>query len=489
MSRPFGYVNPNNADSSNTFFRIGANRLAYVAFDSSGNRSDTSFQTIFIRDNSRPQVFCQANENLNTSGDSRVTAGSTACTFRVSGLTNSFNDNCAVRFVRYTFSQNNAVYFDTTVRTSGATGTFSVNGPFRIGQTTVKSVAFDTTGLATTGTGQGGTANTGSFAANNGSDTCSFIVTLNDNTAPVVTCKPFTLRLNSAGSGTLTSNDVLQSGTDCGTLTYTLSKSAFDCSNIGANTVTLTATDASGNSSTCTATVTVMSNITFSVATTGEFCTNSGTLTISNVQGGSGTNTFDIIATTGTDNNTGNTSGQYTGLTAGSYTVRVFSSGGANNSTCFKDTTVNVGASQKATTDPRIVARAINNFFSAPGTSNEVRVTISEIGGQPADSIAFVVPKETGYTISMGTGFDNASYTVDNSNANFVIFRKNQVNGVALACGASSEVSLTITRNANETQGRPAFPISFILLPPSEQSADYRFNDRFTVLFSAAQGQ
>jgi len=36
---------------------------------------------------------------------------------------------------------------------------------------------------------------------------------------------------------------------------------AFDCSHIGANTVTMTVTDGSGNSSTCTSTVTIEDNV------------------------------------------------------------------------------------------------------------------------------------------------------------------------------------------------------------------------------------
>ena len=46
---------------------------------------------------------------------------------------------------------------------------------------------------------------------------------------------------------------------NCG-VTLTLSQTAFTCANIGGNSVTLTGTDASGNTSTCTATVTVIDN-------------------------------------------------------------------------------------------------------------------------------------------------------------------------------------------------------------------------------------
>jgi len=40
-----------------------------------------------------------------------------------------------------------------------------------------------------------------------------------------------------------------------------LSNNTFNCTNVGANTVTLTGTDASGNTSSCSATVTVIDNM------------------------------------------------------------------------------------------------------------------------------------------------------------------------------------------------------------------------------------
>jgi hypothetical protein len=44
------------------------------------------------------------------------------------------------------------------------------------------------------------------------------------------------------------------------TLSMSLSKTSFDCSDVGNNTVTLTVTDYIGNEANCTATVTVQDN-------------------------------------------------------------------------------------------------------------------------------------------------------------------------------------------------------------------------------------
>ncbi len=89
--------------------------------------------------------------------------------------------------------------------------------------------------------------------------TCSFTVTVNDNEPPVAVCQDLTLDLDPVtGTVSITGADVDNGSTDnCGIASMTLDISSFDCSNTGANTVTMTVTDNSGNSSTCTSTVTV----------------------------------------------------------------------------------------------------------------------------------------------------------------------------------------------------------------------------------------
>lgn len=87
-------------------------------------------------------------------------------------------------------------------------------------------------------------------------------VTVVDNTAPTVVTKAATLYLNASGTATLAATAVNNGTTDnCGVASYSLSKSTFNCSNVGANAVTLSATDASGNVGTATATVTVLDTI------------------------------------------------------------------------------------------------------------------------------------------------------------------------------------------------------------------------------------
>ena len=87
-------------------------------------------------------------------------------------------------------------------------------------------------------------------------------VTVVDNTAPAVASKPATLYLGALGTANLTVAAVNNGTTDnCGTPVLTLSKTTFNCSNVGANTVVLTATDASGNAATANALVTVLDTV------------------------------------------------------------------------------------------------------------------------------------------------------------------------------------------------------------------------------------
>jgi len=84
---------------------------------------------------------------------------------------------------------------------------------------------------------------------------------LNTLTAPILG-SPIILQLDANGMVSITPADIDGGSTDnCGIATSTVSPSTFDCSNIGENTVTLTVTDASGNSSSCTTTVTIEDNI------------------------------------------------------------------------------------------------------------------------------------------------------------------------------------------------------------------------------------
>lgn len=80
-----------------------------------------------------------------------------------------------------------------------------------------------------------------------------------DTQAPIALCSDVTLPLNLSGEAVL---DVVQvnnnSSDNIGITSYVLSKTTFDCSEIGNNSVQLTVSDEAGNSSTCISSVTVV---------------------------------------------------------------------------------------------------------------------------------------------------------------------------------------------------------------------------------------
>ncbi len=96
----------------------------------------------------------------------------------------------------------------------------------------------------------------------------SFLVTVEDKTAPAVAVKNTTLALDGNGNATLALDSVRVSSTDnCGILAEVLSQTAFDCSHVGTSAVTLTVTDNNGNVTQKTVTVTVQDKIAPNVQT------------------------------------------------------------------------------------------------------------------------------------------------------------------------------------------------------------------------------
>ncbi len=90
------------------------------------------------------------------------------------------------------------------------------------------------------------------------SATCSFTVTVIDTIPPVAKCKNITLFLGPNGMVSAVGTQVDNGSTDeCGIVAYELNPRNFNCTNIGPNTVVLTVLDAAGNTSTCTAIITI----------------------------------------------------------------------------------------------------------------------------------------------------------------------------------------------------------------------------------------
>lgn len=93
--------------------------------------------------------------------------------------------------------------------------------------------------------------------------TCEAIVTVTDMVAPTCTIEDITITLDDMGMATITTGDLNVMGNDdCGSVVdFVLDNDSFDCDDVGQNTVTVTVTDDSGNTSTCQAMVTVMDEV------------------------------------------------------------------------------------------------------------------------------------------------------------------------------------------------------------------------------------
>jgi hypothetical protein len=87
-------------------------------------------------------------------------------------------------------------------------------------------------------------------------------VTVEDTIPPTALCQDITLQLDASGNGSITASDVDGGSNDaCGIASLSVTPNSFGCSDVGANTVTLTVLDSNSNSATCTANVTVEDTI------------------------------------------------------------------------------------------------------------------------------------------------------------------------------------------------------------------------------------
>ncbi len=172
--------------------------------------------------------------------------------------------------------------FDNCSTTVAQTGGLTSGSLFPIGTSTIEYTVTDVSGNSTM---------------------CSFDITVNDNESPIAICQDITVQLDATGNGTITVADVDNGSTDaCGIASLSLDITSFTLADLGANTVTLTAEDTAGNSSDCTAIVTVLDGIVLDVLGNGISIVNGDTTPdaadstefISVLSGGSSTSTFTI---------------------------------------------------------------------------------------------------------------------------------------------------------------------------------------------------
>lgn len=184
----------------------------------------------------------------------------------------------------------------------------------------------------------------------------------------------------------------------------------------------------------------------------------SGSITVA-ATGGTAPYTYTIAGPT--VNTTGASSGIFTGLTAGSYTVTVTDNNGCTAVTAAIIITQPVGGLPDITLGSDISG----SIFLNPGTSQTIVYNIAEINGTSAVGDTLRITKPAGFTITFNptlfsttigaTNYtlDNTRWKIDNSNPSFVSIiltdPSNAANPGTLLCNQLVRVAVTVTRNTS----------------------------------------
>jgi hypothetical protein len=273
--------------STFTCANIGANTVTLTVTDVNGNFS-TCTSTVTIADNVAPNIITQ---NITLYLDALGNA-----TLPASAVNNGSTDNCGIASISVspnTFTCANVgpnivtlTVTDVNGNSSNASATVTVadtiapnaicqnidvyldaSGNASISGTMLNNGSTDACGIATYIASPAifSCANLGANTVtltisdvNGNASTCTSIVTVIDTTDPVAACQNLTITLDAGGNGSILASDVNNGSTDaCGSPNLSVSPNTFTCANVGTNNVILTVTDNSGNTSTCSATVTV----------------------------------------------------------------------------------------------------------------------------------------------------------------------------------------------------------------------------------------
>ena len=240
-----------------------------------------------------------------------------------------------------------------------------------------------------------------------------------DKVKPTVKTKDVTLSLDNSGNATLTAEQVNDnSSDDFGIAHMEISKSTFNCSNVGENTVILTVTDNNGNTETAEATITVVDNTAPVVVTkniTATLINGEVQITAADVNDGSsdacGVETLSLDKTL------------FTCANVGSNTV-ILSVTDNNGNTATGEATVTVVDN----TAPVVVTKNI----TATLINGEVQITAADVNDGSSDACGVE-------TLSL----DKTLFTCANVGSNTVILSVTDNNGNT----ATGEATVTVVDN------------------------------------------
>ncbi|WP_298543377.1 FG-GAP-like repeat-containing protein [uncultured Aquimarina sp.] len=411
---------------------VGANTVALTVTDVNGN-SDTNTAIVTVEDTVAPSVITQdITVQLDASGNASIIPAQ---------IDNGSSDNCGIQSMSLDITS-----FDCT----------------NVGTNTVTLTVTD---------------------VNSNSNTNTAIVTLEDSVVPIVITQDITLQLDASGNATIVPVQIDNGSSDnCGIQSMSLDITSFDCTNIGTNTVTLTVTDVNGNSDTNTAIVTVEDTVlpsvvtqditvqldasgnvsitpaqidngssdacgiqSMSLDTTSFDCTNVGTntvtLTVTDVNGNSDTNTA-IVTVEDT---------VLPSIVTQDITVQLDASGSVN----VKPAQIDNGSSDNC--GIQSMSLDVTNFDCTNVGTNTVALTVTDVNGNSDTNTAIVTVVDT-VTPSVVTqditvqlyASGNASITpaqIDNGSSDNCGIQSMSLDSISFDCTnvGTNMVTLTVT--------------------------------------------
>ncbi|NNC94214.1 MAG: HYR domain-containing protein [Chitinophagales bacterium] len=194
-------------------YPVGTTVVEFIATDIDGN-TDVCYTTVTVNDTKSPVAGCFYNIGLglNSKGEANIS---------INWVNNKSYDNCSISSM--TLSKKKFTCAD-------------------LGKSYTTLTVTDPAG---------------------NSNSCVASVIVQDNIKPSAVCKNVSVKLDAGGKATVSGTDVDGGSSDnCSIVSYDVTPAQFDCSNLGPkNSVILTVTDQSNNSSSCNATVTILDNM------------------------------------------------------------------------------------------------------------------------------------------------------------------------------------------------------------------------------------
>jgi hypothetical protein len=352
--------NISSAVASPTAFNCantGANTVTLTVTDNSSNSASCT-STVTVVDSTAPTAVCQnLTVYLDGSGNASITTGD---------VNNGSSDNCSI---------------SSTV--ASPTSFTCAN----LGTNTVTLTVTD---------------------PSSNSASCTSTVTVIDSTAPTATCQNISVYLDGGGNASIVAADIDNGSSDnCSISSYVASPTSFSCSNLGANTVTLTVTDGSSNSASCASVVTVVDS-----TAPAAVCQN---LTVYLDGSGNATITSGDVDNGSSDNCSISTTVasplSFSCVNLGSNTVTLtIIDGSSNNSTCTSTVTV------IDSTAPTAVCQNISIFLDGGGNAT---ITAADVDGGSSDNciISSVAATPLGFTCA-DVGANTVTLTVTDNSSN-----------------------------------------------------------------------